>query len=70
MKLYLNCNENLIDLLLLVQRAKRWADRMDDMTSERMRLAGLLMDTLENIEKESGIFLIKPVYTYRAPYVI
>ena len=39
---------------------------MDEMAGERQRLAGMLMETLESIEAESGIFLIKPVYTYRA----
>lgn len=31
----------------------------------RMRLANLLMETLDSIEQESGIFLIKPMYSYR-----
>jgi hypothetical protein len=38
---------------------------MDEMGSERMRLANLLMETLDSIEQESGIFLIKPMYSYR-----
>nr|XP_022305371.1 uncharacterized protein LOC111112260 isoform X1 [Crassostrea virginica] len=63
-------DENVFEILdkmeaLQNKRAKRWADRMDDMGSERMRLANLLMETLDSIEQESGIFLIKPMYSYR-----
>ncbi|XP_048750682.2 myosin heavy chain, striated muscle-like isoform X3 [Ostrea edulis] len=63
-------DENVFEILdkmeaLQNQRAKRWADKMDDMGSERMRLANLLMETLDSIEQESGIFLIKPMYSYR-----
>ncbi|XP_055955543.1 myosin-11 isoform X3 [Patella vulgata] len=47
------------------QRAKRWADKMDEMGTERLRMANLLMETLDSIENESGIFLIKPMYSYR-----
>lgn len=47
------------------QRAKRWSDRMDEMGIERYRLANMLMETLDTIEQESGIFLIKPMYSYR-----
>ncbi|CAH1790321.1 unnamed protein product [Owenia fusiformis] len=48
------------------KRAQKWADRMDEMGSERLRLANLLMETLNGIEQESGIFLIKPMYSYKA----
>ncbi|XP_052692641.1 uncharacterized protein LOC128170920 isoform X9 [Crassostrea angulata] len=63
-------DENVFEILdkmeaLQNKRAKRWADKMDDMGSERMRLANLLMETLDSIEQESGIFLIKPMYSYR-----
>ncbi|KAL5020532.1 hypothetical protein ScPMuIL_003424 [Solemya velum] len=48
------------------ERAKTWADHMDEMGVERLRMANLLMETLDNIEQESGIFLIKPMYSYRS----
>ena len=51
--------------LIYLQRAKRWSDRMDEMGVERYRLANMLMETLDIIEQESGIFLIKPMYSYR-----
>ncbi|XP_055872549.1 uncharacterized protein LOC106066201 isoform X3 [Biomphalaria glabrata] len=47
------------------QRAKKWAQKMDEMGSERISLANMLMETLDTIEQESGIFLIKPMYSYR-----
>ena len=40
---------------------------MDALGSERIQLANLLMITLDEIERESGIFLIKPMFSYRAP---
>ncbi|XP_052693168.1 uncharacterized protein LOC128171411 isoform X3 [Crassostrea angulata] len=63
-------DENVFEFLdkmeaLQNKRAKRLADKMDDMGSEQMRLANLLMETLDSIEQESGIFLIKPMYSYR-----
>ncbi|XP_059162688.1 uncharacterized protein LOC131946064 isoform X2 [Physella acuta] len=48
------------------KRAKQWAKKMDEMGLERLKLANLLMDTLDNIEQESGLFLIKPMYSYHA----
>ncbi|XP_064645330.1 uncharacterized protein LOC135498802 isoform X2 [Lineus longissimus] len=47
------------------RRAQKWAERMDGMGSERLRLAQLLMEVLDDIEMESGIFLIKPMYSYK-----
>ena len=38
---------------------------MDEKGIERIKLANLLMDTLDTIEQESGIFLIKPMYSYK-----
>ena len=63
-------NENVFNILdkmeeLQNQRAKRWADRMDEMGMERLRIANELMETLDMIEQQSGIFLIKPMYSYR-----
>ncbi|XP_060075166.1 uncharacterized protein LOC132554861 [Ylistrum balloti] len=66
-------NENVFEILdkmeaLQNERAKTWADKMDQMGSERIRLANLLMETLDSIEQESGIFLIKPMYSYRGRF--
>ncbi|KAL8591259.1 hypothetical protein ACOMHN_017583 [Nucella lapillus] len=47
------------------QRAHQWAEKMDFMGIERLRLAAMLMDSLDSIEQESGLFLIKPMYSYR-----
>ena len=50
---------------LTLQRARHWAEKMDMMGFERLRLAAMLMDSLDSIEQESGLFLIKPMYSYR-----
>merc|ERR1719422_3014613 len=47
------------------QRASAWADQMDHLGMERLKLANLLMSTLDGIEQESGLFLVKPMYSYR-----
>ncbi|KAK2167423.1 hypothetical protein LSH36_28g08067 [Paralvinella palmiformis] len=47
------------------ERAKRWAEHMDQMGEERLHLVSELMTTLDSIERESGIFLIKPMYSYK-----
>lgn len=47
------------------QRARRWGDKMDDLASERERLAYLLTDTFDMLEQDTGIFLIKPVLSYK-----
>ena len=54
-----------ICVCVCVKRAKRWADKMDEVGAERLRLAGLLMQTMDRIERESGIFLIKPMFAYK-----
>ena len=43
---------------------------MDGLGDERLRLMSQLMETLDDIEKESGIFLIKPMYSYKAKWVL
>ncbi|KAK3739366.1 hypothetical protein RRG08_043921 [Elysia crispata] len=63
-------NEEVFEVLdkmedLQNRRARQWAERMDEMGIERLKLANLLMDTLDTIEQESGIFLIKPMYSYK-----
>ncbi|XP_074660248.1 uncharacterized protein LOC141912760 isoform X5 [Tubulanus polymorphus] len=63
-------NDNVFQLLdkmeqLQNKRAQRWTDEMDTMDERRILLAKMLMDTLDNVEEESGIFLIKPVYSFK-----
>ena len=47
------------------KRAERWGDKMDKYASERERLAQQLTTCFENLEQETGIFLIKPVYSFK-----
>ncbi|XP_063953353.1 uncharacterized protein LOC129255520 isoform X16 [Lytechinus pictus] len=47
------------------KRAQRWGEEMDNLTAERNRLAHLLMDTLTHLEQESGIFMIKPILSWK-----
>ncbi|XP_071510595.1 uncharacterized protein [Diadema antillarum] len=47
------------------KRAQRWGEEMDSLTAERNRLAHLLMETLTHIEQESGIFMIKPILSWK-----
>jgi len=47
------------------KRAQRWGDRMDGYANDRERLAQQLTSCFENLEKETGIFLIKPVYSLK-----
>lgn len=50
------------------QRAERWGEQMDHLAEERMKLAHLLMESLTKIEEESGIFLIKPILSWKGRY--
>jgi len=43
---------------------------MNSLTSSRMELANQLMETLMSIEQESGIFLIKPMFSWRGRQVV
>ena len=47
------------------QRAMRWGDRMDELTAEREKLAHLLTDKFDMLEQDTGIFLIKPILSYK-----
>ena len=47
------------------KRAERWGDKMDKYASERERLAEQLTTCFQNLEQETGIFLIKPVYSFK-----
>lgn len=46
---------------LQYERTLRWEQRMHDLAGERQEVAKLLVKTLEMIEHETGIFLIKPI---------
>ena len=50
---------------VILQRAQRWGDQMDNLASERLRLAQMLMEALQKGEEESGIFMIKPILSWR-----
>lgn len=54
----------------ILQRAKKWAEGMDHMGNDRLRFANILMETLEDIEQQSGIFLIKPMYSFKGRLVL
>ena len=43
------------------RRTMRWEERMEQLANDREELAKLLVRTLEMIEQETGIFLIKPI---------
>ncbi|XP_033100900.1 golgin subfamily A member 4-like isoform X2 [Anneissia japonica] len=47
------------------KRAQRWGEDMDKMAEQRLMLANLLMETLSLIEEESGIFMIKPILSWK-----
>jgi len=47
------------------KRAQRWGDKMDSLANDRERLAEQLTACFENLEHETGIFLIKPVYSMK-----
>ena len=42
---------------------------MDRYAGERERLAEQLTACFENLEQETGIFLIKPVYSFKGRYI-
>ncbi|XP_033624399.1 golgin subfamily B member 1-like isoform X5 [Asterias rubens] len=46
-------------------RAQRWGEQMDALSSERLHLAHMLMEALQRVEEESGIFMIKPILSWR-----
>lgn len=41
-------------------------DRMDELANKRAELASELMESLEQLENESGIFMIKPMFSYKS----
>ncbi|KAK2171485.1 hypothetical protein NP493_1060g01039 [Ridgeia piscesae] len=50
------------------ERARKWEEKMDRLGDQRQQLANMLMQTLDSIEEESGIFLIKPMFAYKSLY--
>jgi hypothetical protein len=42
---------------------------MQHLQEQRLKIAVDLMHTLDNIEQQSGIFLIKPMYSYKGRLV-
>lgn len=45
-------------------RAVRWNEKMEEISKERNELGNRITSNLKEIEESSGIFLIKPVYSY------
>ena len=45
-------------------RAMKWSEKMADLGKERSELGDKITSSLKEIEESSGIFLIKPVYSY------
>lgn len=45
------------------QRALNWMTSSDELSKERIELANILLERLHTVEKETGIFLIKPYIT-------
>jgi hypothetical protein len=50
-------------------RARNWSEKMAEMGRERSELGDKITSSLKEIEESSGIFLIKPVYSYVSMYV-
>ncbi|XP_072372636.1 uncharacterized protein [Scyliorhinus torazame] len=50
---------------LYIKRKKRWNEQTLKFTEQRTILANTLMNTLDHIEKESGLFLIKPSLSWK-----
>ena len=51
------------------QRALKWSEKMAELGRERSELGNKITSSLKEIEDSSGIFLIKPVYSYVSRYV-
>lgn len=39
---------------------------MDELANKRAELASDLVESLEELERESGMFMIKPMFSYKA----
>ena len=50
-------------------RAMKWSEKMAELGRERSELGNRITSSLKEIEDTSGIFLIKPVYSYVSRYV-
>lgn len=61
-----NLQERMEDLQRV--RATKWSENMAELGRERHELGGRITSSLKQIEESSGIFLIKPVYSYVSRY--
>ena len=57
-----NLQEKMEDLQKV--RAMKWSEKMAELGRERNELGNRITSSLKEIEDNSGIFLIKPVYSY------
>ena len=57
-----NLQEKMEDLQKV--RAMKWSEKMAELGRERNELGNRITSSLKEIEDKSGIFLIKPVYSY------
>ena len=51
------------------KRALKWSEKMAELGKQRSELGDKISSSLKEIEESSGIFLIKPVYSYVSKYV-
>ena len=61
-----NLQERMEDLQRV--RATKWSENMAELGRERNELGERITSSLKQIEESSGIFLIKPVYSYVSRY--
>ena len=52
--------------MLMIKRARKWENKMDELSNRRNELANDLTETMSEIESQSGIFLIKPLFSYKS----
>ncbi len=48
-----------------LKKGKKYFEKISKLNEKRISLAYDLTDTLDDIEQQSGIFLIKPLYSYK-----
>lgn len=54
---------------MTLKRKVKYDENMHNLQQERYKVAIDLMQTLDTIEQQSGIFLIKPMYSYKGRFV-
>ncbi len=59
LKIYFYCK------LINLKKGKKYFEKISKLNEKRISLAYDLTDTLDDIEQQSGIFLIKPLYSYK-----